>query len=223
MYLRRVDLLPDKFEGRATPQTRAALLKALTTPGFAGINLGQAFAEQLVDHWVNMPNGMRRCTYVSCWRIGDYESEAMWRLYCGTGAGAALVLPYEKLRDSLTDERTFIGQVHYINFDSDVIDGGNALNHVMHKRREFEHEHEVRIVKWEAPKADYASPEFLAIKLPESVALPWDPEEWLEKIVVSPYAEPWYVDTLQETVARIAPRLTKRIVGSSMGEGSGGP
>ncbi len=182
-----------------------------------GAGLTAELAQQFVEQYMATPNNLRRTIYASCWRLGNHESEAMWRLYCGTREGAALVLPYERLKSSLTDPRTYIGQVKYIDYDRDVIRGDNVLNQVMHKRREFEHEREARIVSWQMislpnePARDFTNP-------PPAISLRWEPEQHLERIVISPYADPWYLETIRDTVARISPDLVARVVASSMGE-----
>jgi len=147
--------------------------------------------------------------------MGNHESEAMWRLYCGTSQGVALVLPYSRLRDSLDDPTTFLGIVSYVDFETEVFSLHNMLNPVMHKRREFKHEDEARVVSWRPP----ADGDWLTVELPPSIALPWAPEEHVERIVVSPYADAWYLDTIRELVDRIAPPLGERIEPSPMGGG----
>jgi hypothetical protein len=106
LILRRVNLLDDKREGHhgrfffhlafvtafrqmeaaKEPPTHAERERAATEKAH----------EALRDVERN-----RLASFVSCWRGGDTESEAMWRIYAGGGASVALVLPYERLRDSL--------------------------------------------------------------------------------------------------------------------------
>jgi hypothetical protein len=210
LHLRRVDLLPDKFEGTHPKLTRGLVLAQLTSPAPQGAGLDRETAERLIPDFVGPDSKFMRSTaYASCWRLGNRESEAMWRLYCGTSEGVALVLPYSRLRASLDDPTTYLGIVTYVDFETEVFSLRNMFNLVMHKRREFEHEDEARLVSWRPPPA----------KLQPSIALPWAPEEHIQRIVVSPYADAWYLDTIRELVARIAPPLSERIEPSPMGGG----
>ena len=214
LFLGRVDLFPDKYEGTHTRPTREALLRQLTSPRPTGTGLGPEQARHLAQQMIKAPRLVRKMMYASCWCLLKHESEAMWRLYSGTGEGVALVLPYSRLKESLTDPVAFVGTMTYIDYGSEFIQLGNMFNYVMHKRREFQHEREVRIVRM-APD-DIVGPDW-ETKLPASLALPWVAKDHVQSIVVSPYAAPWYLDTIRETVARVSPGLEDRVVASTMG------
>jgi hypothetical protein len=101
LYLRRLDLLPDKFEGLYPTQTSKALTQAYLASGQIDADTAKGIAE----HRVKFAKDVRRNFYVNCWHLGDVESEAMWRIYCGAGGGVAIVLPYEKLSASIDSAR----------------------------------------------------------------------------------------------------------------------
>lgn len=170
---------------------------------------------EIMDAVVQYMGGYRQRLYVNSWHLGSYESEAMWRIYCGSDNGLAVVLPYSDLRSSISAANTYVGKVTYLKFDFDLIseiDTPHGFAVAMQKRKEFEYETEARIVAWRsAPGKDP-----LHDPGPESVELPWAPEDLIEKIVVSPYAASWYAETVQAIVERIAPKLNGRVVGSSM-------
>lgn len=212
LSLGRVDLFPDKFEGTHTRPTREALLRQLTATPPMGLSPERV--KLMVDQIMSSPGMIRKWMFASCWCMSNHESEAMWRLYCGTGNGVALVLPYAQLKASLTDATTYIGKVTYIDYGRDFIDVGNGFNYVMHKRREFQHECEIGIVTMRPTDTTKPGSEG---QVPTSFTLPWVPEEHLQSIVVSPYATTWYLQTMREIVARITPGLTERVVPSPMG------
>jgi hypothetical protein len=176
---------------------------------------GETLLAELVDALVQYMGGYRQRLYVNSWHLGSNESEAMWRIYCGSDNGLAVVLPYSDLRGSISAADTYVGKVTYLKFDLDLIneiDAPHGFAVAMQKRKEFEYESEARIVAWRA--APGKSP--LHDPGPESVELPWAPEDLIEKIVVSPYATSWYAETVREIVGRIAPKLHGRVVASSM-------
>lgn len=213
IYLRRVDLLPDKFEGTTPKLAREMLLQGLAA---GGLTPGQI--ESMVESWGGSRKPLRRTHYASCWCLQEHESEAMWRIYCGADQGVAVVLPYSRLKASLQDDEssTYIGTVTYIDYDKEIFPLGNTFNTVMHKRREFLYENEVRVVSWRMPRKPVT--EWIEADLPPSIALPWDPEN-LAQIVVSPYAPSWYLETVRETVRKITPALAERVAPSSMTAG----
>jgi hypothetical protein len=43
----------------------------------------------------------RRQTFVSCWSASEYESHALWRIYCPSHHGVALQTTFSKLAGSV--------------------------------------------------------------------------------------------------------------------------
>ena len=212
LFLARIDRLPDKFEGTLPRLTRdaieaqMAIEKAAITP---------ERIKSIAQFMVDSTHQNRSSLYVNCWRLGDEESDAMWRLYCGTAEGLAVVLPYARLRESVETEKSssYVGLVSYIDFESDLIPAGNVFNAAMYKRKEFKYEQEARI----AHMGELATHSVTAP--PISHLVPWPPEEYVERVVISPYAEQWYVDVVAESVRAFAPRLASRIEDSAMRHG----
>jgi hypothetical protein len=213
IYLRRLDLLPDKFEGTHPKLTWELIRQQLAKEA----TLTPEQVRSIVADMGGTRGPMRRINYASCWCLQEHESEAMWRLYCGVEEGVALVLPYSGLKASLDDPSTYIGAVTYLDYETQVFPIGNTFNPAMHKRREFAYEHEVRIVAARMPPKPIV--EWTEADLPSSIALPWDPESNLARIVVSPYAPEWYLEIVRETVRKIAPALAERVVASAMTAG----
>jgi hypothetical protein len=166
---------------------------------------------RFADFMVSKIASMRKQLYVSCWHLGEWESEAMWRIYCGHGDGLAIVLPYERLRDSLTYPNTHIGKIAYVAYNSleqfEIVDAFFSL--AFHKRKEFGHEEEVRIVHLDLLSSDDERPEALDVS--------WDVENAIEEIVISPYARSWYTDMVKGVVEKVAPKLSGKVKISSMG------
>jgi hypothetical protein len=169
----------------------------------------EAALSELADWQLMQFASIRQQLFVSCWHLGNHESEAMWRIYCGREDGVAIVLPYSRLRDSIAEANTFIGAVSYIPYETVLLKGFGTFSLAMHKRKEFEHENEARIVQQRIPAATPG-------QVHTSIQMNWDPEARIERIVISPYSRHWYRDIVKGLVERIAPGLAVKVVESSM-------
>ena len=192
----RVDSLEDPFEGSIPP----------------------AIYEQWKSHSAELvataSRGLRKQAFVSCWHANNAESEAMWRLYCGSHEGIALQTTYEKLDASLP-QGIFLGQITYLDYECDTQPPTDTLALLMRKRQAFAHEHEIRALIW--PPA--AQPGLLPENLDEHVRVinvPWPGRQFLERIYVSPYAEEWYRDVVVSVMESFAPDLIERLTWSHM-------
>jgi hypothetical protein len=171
-------------------------------------NEKEALIDEMIDNLFSWFKAQRQQLFVNCWHIGDLESEAMWRTYCGGDDGVAVGLPYAVLRDSIDERNTYIGMVDYINFHVELFAKFDVLSAAMHKRKEFEFEGEARIARWRHNTPDDPGP--------LSVKIGWRPDDMIEKIIISPYATPWFADTVRDVVGLITPNLRCRVQPSSM-------
>lgn len=151
LYMARLDKLVDQHEGSLTRRTveeiDAYLKAAGSTKGWTEENA--AFHER-----------SRSNTFVCCWHLNEHESEAMWRLHCGSAGGVAVQTTYSNLVESISKEYdTYVGIVRYVDYATAVFESGNAFWPVMHKRAAFTHEQEVRLVRyWGDPPYPDTSP-----------------------------------------------------------------
>ncbi len=152
-------------------------------------------------------------TDVNCWHLGNPESEAMWRLYCPGNNGVAIQTSYSKLVESTAnDPELYIGQVTYIDYESQGFPLDNIFYPVMHKRISFAHEQEVRLVKIRHPDNSGFTQEFY----PPGISIDWPLELTIEAIYVDPYAPEYFYDVVRAVVRRIAPNLEGRVRPSQM-------
>lgn len=201
LFLSRLDQLADPYEGSTTKRTAAGI---------------DAFFEQIgsknrYETLGELYRKAREQTYVSCWHASENESEAMWKLYGGSG-GIAIQTTYAKLVESITDEHNvYIGLVRYIDYDKASFPDANAFHPVMHKRTSFAHEHEVRLVwYWGSPP----EPD----KTPSHLTIPWNIESYCERVYVDPYAPDYYFEAVQAVLESMAPTLSNRLEWSKMKE-----
>jgi hypothetical protein len=224
LVLTRLDLLDDKREGRHGKHFRQLIFQSALRQMQAQQNPAtHAERKHLATHQAEealaQAERNRAASFVSCWCMGHRESEAMWRIYGGSGASVALVLPYERLRDSLKGSSCLIGKVTYFDFNTLVVPPGNVYRGTMHKSYEYDYEKEIRVIEhvpsiWSGDKVPPGVP---SISDPPRVrGVPWVIAEHVERIVISPYAAPWQAEAIRAIVSRLSPGLEARIIESEM-------
>jgi Protein of unknown function (DUF2971) len=217
LYLRRADLLPDRFEGSAPLREHDRLVEAAQE--FAASKGWQPFdhaevLRQLLPQHRRYRLALNRASHVNCWRHGD-ESEAMWRLYCGQKEGVAMVTSFGRLNDSISDPAVRLAAVRYIDYSTEVFPDANWLQAITHKRKAFAHEQEVRIVRWLLNEWQRQLAEN-APDAPAGMEMAWDASHVLESVVVSPYSDEWYFETVRAVVERFSPKLASKLVWSDL-------
>jgi len=160
----------------------------------------------------------KRTFAATCWHLSEYESEAMWQLYAGDGVAIESTfgrfiksLPTSDLAKVDGHDKAFIfaGRVTYIDYERGGLtpianpDGPQRLNNgfiqVMHKRKSFEHEKEVRAVICAVDPAMGVG----ETGIPEhGVNIPIDLNELIQAIHISPAASRWFKEVVVDSVAR---------------------
>ena len=202
LFLARLDRLKDLHEGslpRAVSESRLATLReSNSVPADAELS--------------DISRKVRSACYVNCWAISTFESEALWRLYTVLGDGVALRTSYQKLIDlAAPDDDMYLGMVTYIDYETEWFPDGNLFYPVMHKRRSFAHEQEVRFLKFLYQHVPLNTPPG-----PLGITAPVGLDALVEEIFVSPYAEEWYAQTVRAVVEKFAPELIPKIRWSKM-------
>jgi hypothetical protein len=128
-------------------------------------------------------------TCVSCWHENEGESEALWRLYCGTGPGVVVQTSFGRMLYALRDEPDIaVGRIEYVDFKQ-YFAGLNEA--VFRKRQSLSHEREVRAVHYQF--GDVSQPGILVtLDLPILI----------KQVVVSPFAAKWLRELTRETALR---------------------
>ena len=201
LHFARIDKLADPYEGTITPRTAAGI-----NDFFKEIGSSKSYHEELSK----MFQKSRQSTFVSCWHANEHESEAMWRLYGGSGEGIAIQTTYSKLIKSIELQHdVHIGLVRYIDYETDILPEVNGFCPPMHKRFSFSHEREVRLV-WYCgvpPEPD---------QTPDHLSIPWDIETYAESVFVDPYAPSYYFEAVLAVLTSMAPTLAGGLEWSRM-------
>jgi hypothetical protein len=108
-----------------------------------------------------------------------------------------------RLRDSLAaddnNEKVYVGEVRYINYETDQMPEGNALWPFVHKRKSFEHEQELRVVVVHQNQDLQASS-------PPGVRVRVDLRQLLERIHVAPESPDWFREVVYTSLERFEVR-----------------
>lgn len=230
LHLCRLDELGDKdrFEGSLPRGERERLVRELiaeleANPPPALVearnrlkSAGRAIEWQADAQVRAYTLALRSSTYVSCWSQGP-ESEAMWRLYCEGHEGVAMVVTLKKLRDSLAEAEVLISPVRYIDYKREKLPGRDYIQQLVHKRIAFVHEREIRVLHRPAGALHIPLPHEAPEPTPANVLIPWNAEEALDALIVSPFAPDWYPDTVRAVLKAFAPKLVDRLTLSELG------
>jgi hypothetical protein len=148
-------------------------------------------------------------THASCWRWGA-ESEGMWRLYCGEKEGVAFQTTFARLEKSVEGADILAGKIRYGNYKT--MDPFNEeLDHVMYKREGFKFEQEVRLLKADEDYYRKLCTGVVREKLPPCLPTPWSAKGAVDRILVSPYADDWYMDAVRASVRLVDTDLEVRV------------
>lgn len=176
LYFARADTLGDAWEGSISAATFALL-------GDRTPRIARTFQLQ---------------TAVSCWHMNSHESVAMWDLYARAGTGLAIRSTVQRLIDSLANaaEEIVIAPISYIDYDTTPMRMDNTLYPLLHKRRSYAHEAELRAMTLFQPTSavhDHATN-------PPGKLVATDVERLIEAVYVSPSAPTWLADTVVRVV-----------------------
>jgi hypothetical protein len=154
--------------------------------------------------------------------MSEFESAAMWKLYVPSGEGVAIQSTFKRLAKSFdlcTRDDVFIGQVKYIDYDTEWFPEDSIFYPFLHKRKSFEHEHELRAIisrypwkntyEWPPSEIDLKQEAFV-----DGEYVDVDSDTLVERIFVSPEGQRWFSDLVKSVVNNY--NLSKEVVQSSL-------
>ena len=189
LFFSRADLLGDPFEGSLTAANHEWLVRIC-----ADMKIGLEPVEQRRA----LLRRMRSCAFVSCWHENQHESAAMWRLYARSNEAVAIRTTFGRLRAAWGRARIECGRVRYIDYTAEMMPEGNIFWPLMHKRRSFGHEQEVRavLVDWDRLR------EPSAVDPRPGEYVPVDLEQLLAAVVVAPTCPRWFHELVERVCER---------------------
>jgi hypothetical protein len=161
----------DRYEGRPTPTEMAAN------------GLVPSVAKKLDRYNAHTIGSL----FFNCWHMNDSESDAMWKIYVAGTGGVAIRSNIARLKQCFqkAQQEISLGQIEYIG-DNHTSRGfyDHMVQRFMRKRLAFRHEQEVRLVYYHENRRRISFP---------GVSIPVDVNVLIEKIVISPRAENWFL------------------------------
>jgi len=201
LFFARATQLGDPFEGSSTKKIVAAreYIKAnrATDPALAAF---KDVPEADFATWATFNRLHVQYYLISCWHMNEHESAAMWKLYSSSTEAVCIQSTYRRLRLCLP-QIVMIGEVNYIDYETEEFSVNNLFNFVMHKRSSFAHERELRAVFWELGGTQPYQPYKAHIEpggLPIEVDLP----ALIERVYISPTAPPWFTQLVEAMTKR---------------------
>jgi hypothetical protein len=215
LCLARLDQFPDKLEG-SVPRGHYDELHPDTwvVTYYPATSIRGSDREGLADHQRMRLYG----TYASCWRLDTSESELAWRGCNGGKNALAIALPYSRLAQSVNWHNTFIGCVRYIDYKTERFPDFNWHSHTyMHKSLEFRSEQEARIIYHPDGWAGRDGRRKVGPEDTDRVIFaPWDAEQLIERIVVSPAESSLFASAVKDVIAAFSPNLLSRLRSSAL-------
>lgn len=222
LHFARADTLGDRFEGSLTKLNVAAREQQIRD-ALAKADPSMGTPEELVSMTRDVTRSAVRCAYVNCWHASEAESQAMWKLY-GTATGSvAIQSTYGKLRDVLPERLclregsepddawvsdVYLGMVRYRDYGSvvDYVPAGNLMSPFMSKRKELQHERELRaFVFFSEPLVIDLSDGTRFVdrdSMPEGIGAPVDIDRLVETVRVQPGTPPWAKRSIEDLVRK---------------------
>src|SRR5262245_61926723 len=148
LYFRRSDLMGDPFEGHYTKAIADQEEEYIRTLESNTAVMSVPYAidtarEVFRANTINLPKQLKEKYFVNCWHMNEEESAAMWKLYTSQNESICIRSKYKTLGGLLPEESLF-GIVQYIDYRKDRFDTNDLWNYIIHKRKSFEHEREIR-------------------------------------------------------------------------------
>lgn len=158
---------------------------------------------------------------ISCWHSGDTEVDAMWKLY-SKNDGILIETTIDKLEKKLDLKEyrekqciTVVDRVKYIDlveennkannlcFLDKEAQSGDMFKHFFQKRKCFEFEDEIRYIIRNNFGNIKETQDLFPTKRGVKIKIKGNINDFIDKIVVSPYAPVYYVYTLKEILRKL--------------------
>lgn len=191
LHFARVDQFQDPWEGFHSPAGVRQFRESARES-----NLSADVIERVIANL----HRLRPDHYVNCWFTSEDESAAMWSLYLRGGDGVAIVTDHEALAAALEAcpfaARTSL--VRYVDYEVVPISFGSVFSPIVHKRRSFAHEAELRALIWGSESRN----EHLIAPGATGIEVPIDPTQLIHTVHVAPTAPIWFRQLVERVLWR---------------------
>lgn len=202
MFFCRLDKLEDHFEGSTSKSNfkrRQEIFRQQHLVSTKFKKLTDEEIEQKVKQLYDSDEKFKALSCVCCWSKYKSESGALWKIYSDFQKGVMIKSNINKLVASFerTTEKMSLSEIRYIDYDKDYMPDGNKMYPIIHKHKAYTFEEELRIIH--------------TVKFGQGLAYDWNNEkinqgkyirvdlnELIDEIVISPYAEDWYIELIRD-------------------------
>lgn len=203
LYFSAAERLGDPFEGSNTKLQHELpeyiIANRQTDPNLVGWrNLPEDALKEMFRVQGDFRKRWPSFIYINCWHMNEHESDAMWRLYSTANEAICIQSTFKRLTEGLPSY-VFAGEVNYIDYETGIIPPQNILSAFLYKRISFAHERELRAIIMGAP-ANVPQEALPFNPINGGVLVPFDLEQMIETIHVSPTSPAWFTDTVEKLV-----------------------
>lgn len=211
LYFNRLDFFDDKFEGIwpsnsiVSSDERQRIDREIKQKKLDGCLAENVQPVEYSTH----------CAFANCWYVGALESAAMWRLYSDSNDSIAIKVKSPQLVNAVKEclknfkNTSVLWKVDLVEY----VDYHDETTHHQHKEKwpcflkhkSYEHEKELRAVILGKRNVD---------GLVRGIYVPINISEFVEEIIVSPYASPWFFALVKEVVGKY--HLKKPVIESKL-------
>ena len=112
----------------------------------------------------------------------------MWKIYAREKDGIAIKTTFKGLRESFVCEETiYIGTVTYVDYKNAYIAESDLFTPLLHKRKSFEHEREVRAITPNFPPPGERIGACCKVEL----------ESLIAEVIIAPQAPTWFSELVK--------------------------
>ncbi len=190
----RADKFPDPYEGWL-PLQDINFLKKLV----ASFESQERVPDKHKD-LIELIYRERERMFISCWCASEFESAALWCIYLSGTDGVAVVTDHDTLAGALDKSDLIIrtSMVRYIDCEKDRLPGDYVFEPFVHKRLNFDYEHEVRAMIWSGKEPN----ESMVPGGATTLFVPVQPEVLIKAVHVSPTDSEWLGALVEKLLRR---------------------
>lgn len=212
LFFCRADRFPDPFEG-SIPKEEAdfRINDQERIFRYYGNPFNRIDAEKNVKALSEMHKNCKKASVVNCWHINDNESDGMWQLYLKSREGVAIKSSVDRIIKAFknTNEDIYLSKVRYIDYENAIwyhekeypCRKYNFLTPIVHKRIEFSHETELRLL-CKLLDAENDEQYWLKQEFEKGLFISVDLEILIEEIVLSPTSDSYVENKVNEIMEK---------------------
>jgi len=193
LHMCRLDQFRDPWEG-VWPPVVIEGIRASVAAVSPGLDFDMLYTATFQQKRLRM--------FVNCWHENPYESAALWDQYANSaGLGLVVRSTIGRIKEAChTDQPFYLGRVRYIDYQREGANVSvlNVWRLAFLKRKSFEHEHEVRLLRLTPeihPEPDWN-------KWPKSHSLAVNLAILMESVYLSPRSPLWLIEHTRELLGR---------------------